>query len=535
MPKKSRFTYLISITLVIVIFSGICQADFLNNNKASIFKFDEKYERFDDVPLEPVRNIAEFEPMQSVIIRYPFGISYEIIAEMSEDIEVITIVANSAQQSQVESQYVSNGVDIQNCSFLIAPSDSYWTRDYGPWFVFTGEDELSVIDFQYNRPRPNDNAIPSAFANYEGLDLYTMPLSHTGGNYMTDGHGISISTDLVLTENPSLNYDQINQTVLDYLGVSNYHAVADVNGEYIKHIDCWAKFLSPDTILIREVPMVHQQYDEIEEAVDYFEEQISCYGTSYEIIRVYTPNNEPYTNSLILNEKVFVPITGSEWDDEAIQTYEQAMPGYEIIGFTGSWLSTDAIHCRTKGIPDKEMLYVYHNPNEDVQELADSYKITAEIIAYSNEDISLDNSYLSWKTDKQWQQSNLEYDSENNYVAAIPMPVGEKNISYFIHVEDNSGRIQEYPYMGEYDPFSIDSEGQPIDLKTSFVIGRINNTNLSEQQIFFNAEKLRVISFSPLSFDLYIEQEKFITEKKFGFLIGKEKNYIVGLFDLAKL
>ncbi len=143
MPKKSRFTYLISITLVIVIFSGICQADFLNNNKASIFKFDEKYERFDDVPLEPVRNIAEFEPMQSVIIRYPFGISYEIIAEMSEDIEVITIVANSAQQSQVESQYVSNGVDIQNCSFLIAPSDSYWTRDYGPWFVFTGEDELS--------------------------------------------------------------------------------------------------------------------------------------------------------------------------------------------------------------------------------------------------------------------------------------------------------------------------------------------------------------------------------------------------------
>ena len=42
----------------------------------------------------------------------------------------------------------------------------------------------------------------------------------------------------------------------------------------------------------------------------------------------------------------------SNWDDDAINTYELAMPGYEIIGVTGSWESTDALHCRVKGIPD---------------------------------------------------------------------------------------------------------------------------------------------------------------------------------------
>lgn len=52
-------------------------------------------------PPTPIRNIAEFEPMEGVLIRYPFGISYEIIAEMSEDVEIVTIVANINQQNYV--------------------------------------------------------------------------------------------------------------------------------------------------------------------------------------------------------------------------------------------------------------------------------------------------------------------------------------------------------------------------------------------------------------------------------------------------
>ncbi|MCK4995960.1 MAG: hypothetical protein KAR55_03645, partial [Thermoplasmatales archaeon] len=35
-------------------------------------------------PPTPVRMPGEFEPMQGVLIRYSFGISYQIIAEMSE-------------------------------------------------------------------------------------------------------------------------------------------------------------------------------------------------------------------------------------------------------------------------------------------------------------------------------------------------------------------------------------------------------------------------------------------------------------------
>ena len=57
-------------------------------------------------------------------------------------------------------------------------------------------------------------------------------------------------------------------------------------------------------------------------------------------------------SSLILNNKVFVPIMNSSWDDDAISVYQEALPEHEILGFTGTWQSTDALHCRVRGIPD---------------------------------------------------------------------------------------------------------------------------------------------------------------------------------------
>ena len=278
-----------------------------------------------------IRQPAEFEPMQGVLIRYPFGISYDVIKEMAEDVNVVTIVASVSEKNTVQTQYQSHGVDISHCTYLIAPTDTYWTRDYGPWFIINQDDVQGIVDFTYNRPRPNDDQIPTRYANNQSIPVYNMPLVTAGGNYMTDGQGIAISTTLIWEENTGYTHEEINQMVNQYLGIETYHVVPDVNGEYIKHIDCWGKYLSPDTILIREVPVGDSQYDEIEAAVDYFESQLSCYGTPYHVARVYTPNDQPYTNSLILNNKVLVPITGSQWDDEAIASYQAAMPGYEVL------------------------------------------------------------------------------------------------------------------------------------------------------------------------------------------------------------
>ena len=62
--------------------------------------------------------------------------------------------------------------------------------------------------------------------------------------------------------------------------------------------------------------------------LDYFENIPNSYGEPWQIFRAYTPSNQPYTNSLILNEKVLVPIMNSSWDDDALAVYEDALPGY---------------------------------------------------------------------------------------------------------------------------------------------------------------------------------------------------------------
>ena len=94
---------------------------------------------------------------------------------------------------------------------------------------------------------------------------------------MTDGLGVGASSTLIYEEN-SMSNSQIHQDMLDYYGIHTYHAIEDPNNTYIDHIDCWSKFLSPEKVLVREVPTSHAQYDEIEEVVDYFESITNGYG-----------------------------------------------------------------------------------------------------------------------------------------------------------------------------------------------------------------------------------------------------------------
>lgn len=407
-----------------------------------------------DPPIEPVRNIAEFEPMEGVLIRYPFGIPYDIIAEMAEDIVVTTVVTGASQENYVRTQYENNGVNINHCNFLYAPSESYWSRDYGPWFITDGNNDVAIVNFVYNRPRPNDNDIPIEVAEFLDVPLYGMQLTHAGGNYMTDGKGISASSDLVWVEN-SLSESEIDQMVYDYLGVETYHVVPDPNNTYIDHIDCWGKFLDVDKILFREVPTSHAQYDEIEETAAYFASQVSSYGTPYEIYRVYTPQDQPYTNSLILNDKVLVPITGSSWDDDAILAYQNAMPGYEILGFDGDWYSTDALHCRTKGIADTGMLYISHIPvSGEIEADLSGILIEAEIHPYSGTELIDGSVQVYYRTGSfgLFQSVQMTNTTGDHHQAVIPVPIEENTISYYIYAEDQSGRTASHPFIGEPDP-----------------------------------------------------------------------------------
>lgn len=437
-------------------------------------------------PTGPVKSIAEFQPMQGVMIRYPFGIPYDVIALMSEEIQLTTVVANQSEENYVISQYNNHGVNLDNCDFMHAPTDSFWTRDYGPFYAISGDYEIGIVDFTYNRPRPNDNNIPSAMAQHLDAPYYNMGLVHTGGNYMSDGRGIAASTDIVWSENSSLTQDQIMQIMYDYQGIETYHVVQDPTGTYIHHIDCWAKYLAPDKILIREVPPSHPQYNQIEQTIQYFENQYSSYGTPYQVFRVNTPNNQPYTNSLILNNRVFVPITGNAThDNAALSVYEDAMPGYEIYGVSGNWLSTDALHCRTKEIADFEMLYIYHDPIIEEQMSNEDYLVEAKIVPLSGAPVFDDSLKVYYRTDEGDYSYEIMTEEEDYwYTAYIPQQISGTTVSYYIHAADASGRSENHPYIGPYDPHTFEV-GEPLPQPEILVEPEIFDISIEEGEIVF--------------------------------------------------
>lgn len=425
-------------------------------------------------PTGNVRQTAEFERMQGVVIRYYFGIPMDLVKEMAEVTNVLTLIPRSNDERTVITEYLAAGVDTSNCEFLVTPTDSYWSRDYGPWYVVS-DNEVGICDFMYNRPRYNDDAVPSEVAPYLNEPYYGMSVVHTGGNYMTDGMGIAASTPIVYTESldqQGITEAQVDQRMFDYLGIHTYHVVDDPNNTYIDHIDCWAKFLDVDKILIREVPSYHQQYDEIEATVAYFAAQTSSYGSPYEIYRVNTPNDEPYGNSLILNDHVFVPIMNSSNDAPALAVYESAMPGYTIVPILGGaqpWESTDALHCRTRGVVDKEMLHIYHVAEISDRSTTENYEISAEIASYGGHTIT--TAQVFYKINEGSWNSVPMAEVKGTYTATIPQQVNGTEVSYYIHSEDNSGRIEDHPFIGSADPHKFNIVGSdPLSAPVNLLV-----------------------------------------------------------------
>lgn len=416
-----------------------------------------------DPPSAPIRNVAEFDHMQGVLVRYPFGIPISLIKEMAEGEIIVTTIVNSiSQQNTVTNIYITNGVDTSHCNFLIAGTNSYWTRDYGPWFESDSANNIGIVDFPYNRPRPLDDEIPKEVANMLEIQWFGMNLIHTGGNYMTDGYGNSSSTELVWEENPTLTHEQVAEKVDSYLGITTYHVRPDPNGTYIDHIDCWAKFLAPDKILVRSVPPSHPQYNLVEQAAAYWAATPCAYGYNYKVFRVYTPSNQPYTNSLILNRKALVPIMNNTWDDSALAVYEAAMPGYEVIGIIGNpstpWESTDALHCRANGIADVGLLYIRHYPLYGNHSCEEDYPISAELIVCSDTTVKNDSVLIHYRVNNgSWMTIHMVNTSGSFFSGIIPQQSGENTIEYYLTAADNSGRHASAPYIGEPDPFGFNT------------------------------------------------------------------------------
>jgi len=165
-----------------------------------------------------------------------------------------------------------------------------------------------------------------------------MPAYLTGGNFLVDGHGTAFMTRAMVDENNSRMSDEaFLQMVEEFTGVHTCHVLDNTESPGIQHIDCWLKVLDEERLLVKQAPPDHPEYDWIEGNVRKLRQLETCFGRPYEILRIdcpvfgmergFNPEEEPalpaYTNSLILNHRVFVPRFGGPGDEAALATYRR--------------------------------------------------------------------------------------------------------------------------------------------------------------------------------------------------------------------
>ena len=438
----------------------LSEEEMLSNLRSSI------YQETDPPAGNYVRFPGEFEPMQAVTIRYPLGIPTSLVKQLSERTNVYCLVTSS-QQNSARNTFQNAGCNMSNITFYNMTTDSYWVRDYGPWYIFN-DLEPAIVDNAYNRPRNNDNMVPVYMGQQLGLTVYGMNLQHTGGNMMEDGRGVGVSDELVLNEN-SHDENNVRNKMRSYLGIDPYHITIDPQGDYIAHVDCWGKLLAPDKILIAQLPTSSSHYADYEEVAEFFANTNCCWGYPYKVYRVYEPGGNtlaPYTNSLIVNKTVFVPLgSNSTYNDQALAVYQDALPGYEIIGVTGAnstpWENTDALHCRTRGVMDFNMLFVDHrNVVFGEQPMQDSIAITSKFIAYSGQSLKQDSLLVYYSIDGGEYQTARMTSTGNlyEYVGYIKGYNYGSSVDYYVFGADESGHRYSQPVFGAVEPHHFEIE-----------------------------------------------------------------------------
>ncbi len=147
-------------------------------------------------------------------------------------------------------------------------------------------------------------------------------------------------------------------------------------------------------------------------------------------------------------------MTGSQYDDDAIAVYEEAMPGYEIIGVMyNGWENTDALHCRTKGIADLGMLHIKHMPLLGNVQMQDEYVLSATIVNYSGSPLYSDSVLLYYRENGgAFQEVQMVQQLGSIYSGTIPYMEEGTLVEYYIHAADASGRSAEHPFIGAPDP-----------------------------------------------------------------------------------
>ena len=134
-------------------------------------------------PFGNLRTSAEWEEIEAITISwtgYPC-ILKQIVAGAQGECLVVVFASDPAEvEAYLTGSSCGGALAMENVLVVDGAYDSIWIRDYGAHTVY-GEwnDERVLVDWLYNRPRPNDDAIPDLLAETLDIPLYSTTAAPT--------------------------------------------------------------------------------------------------------------------------------------------------------------------------------------------------------------------------------------------------------------------------------------------------------------------------------------------------------------------
>ena len=325
---------------------------------------------------------AEWEPHEAVWLSWPHDtesfpdlaavekVYREIIRALEFGEKIHLFVTDADMQTRVRDLLAGVGVDLGRVRFFLEPYADVWFRDYGPLFVVNREERrLAMTRWIFNawggkyETLARDTKIPDIILRAMPMPCFRPGIILEGGSIDVNGAGTLLTTEQCLlnkNRNPHLGRRDIEAALRDYLGAERVvwlgEGVAgdDTDG----HVDDIARFVSEDTVVCacEEDPT-----DENHKPLEDNTRRLKSAGLN--VVRLPMPGPvlrrdggrlpASYSNFLIGNRRVLVPVFGHANDEKALRVLRGLFPGREVVGIRCEALvhGLGAIHCISQQQP----------------------------------------------------------------------------------------------------------------------------------------------------------------------------------------
>lgn len=374
----------------------------------------------------------------------------DIAYEVSKT-DTVYVVHMQGEDSICKKYFTENKVNMNNVKFFNADTNevSVWIRDYGPFYVYEDGNRALV---QYDYKNYPTNPIPGLLAEAWGFKYYYASLKYSGGNFMCDGNGMGFVADILLEENLLIGKeDSIARNFKKYLGVDSVVFVKSMKKDGTGHIDMAQKLLNDTLIIVGEYLNASDAYGQNKSILDQNAEKLSKIknldGRSFNVVRIPMPpiyynGTKPvtssYTNSLIVNNKVLVPIYGdtlAHLDTIALNIYKKLMPDYEVVGINSAEVikSNGAVHCITNTHFHKNPLKIFHSHFDTVEigkEPVIDFRLNPRFKTMSGS--------VYYKSDSKKEYTEVKATLKNGIFSAT-LPKMSENFKYYFKGAASSG------------------------------------------------------------------------------------------------